>query len=104
MDPQIAAWLLDPADSASCFQTLLSKHYSHSVTSTSLQPVLGQAKVRYTHLIQQMVFRKDRKRSVWVSTLKLHFYSGIVPLFTALSGDSSDLKHVSLIQSNGGTA
>ncbi|XP_026122718.1 DNA polymerase nu isoform X2 [Carassius auratus] len=45
MDPQIAAWLLDPADSASCFQTLLYKHYSHSVTSTSLQPVLGQAKV-----------------------------------------------------------
>ncbi|XP_016346338.1 DNA polymerase nu-like [Sinocyclocheilus anshuiensis] len=45
MDPQISAWLLDPANSASCFQTLLCKHYSHSVTSTSLQPVLGQAKV-----------------------------------------------------------
>ncbi|XP_043099806.1 DNA polymerase nu [Puntigrus tetrazona] len=45
MDPQIAAWLLNPADSATCFQTLLSKHYTYSVASTSLQPVLGQAKV-----------------------------------------------------------
>uniref|UniRef100_A0A672S0Z3 Polymerase (DNA directed) nu n=1 Tax=Sinocyclocheilus grahami TaxID=75366 RepID=A0A672S0Z3_SINGR len=43
MDPQITPWLLDPSDSASCFQTLLSKHYTHPVTS--LQPVLGQAKV-----------------------------------------------------------
>ncbi|XP_057219372.1 DNA polymerase nu [Triplophysa rosa] len=45
MDPQIAAWLLDPADPASCFQTLLSKHYTRPVPRTSLQPVLGQAKV-----------------------------------------------------------
>ncbi|XP_061106699.1 DNA polymerase nu [Conger conger] len=26
LDPQIAAWLLDPADSASCFQDLVTKH------------------------------------------------------------------------------
>ncbi|KAJ8390323.1 hypothetical protein AAFF_G00108920 [Aldrovandia affinis] len=27
LDPQIAAWLLDPADNASCFQDLVTKHY-----------------------------------------------------------------------------
>lgn len=50
MDPQIAAWLLDPADSASCFQTLLSKHYTRPVRCTSLQPV-GHAKVSMHTLV-----------------------------------------------------
>ncbi|KAL0970169.1 hypothetical protein UPYG_G00238310 [Umbra pygmaea] len=37
-DPQVAAWLLDPADPSSCFSDLLSKHYRRP-------PALGASKV-----------------------------------------------------------
>uniref|UniRef100_A0A3B4ECC7 DNA-directed DNA polymerase family A palm domain-containing protein n=1 Tax=Pygocentrus nattereri TaxID=42514 RepID=A0A3B4ECC7_PYGNA len=56
LDPQIAAWLLDPADSAHCFQDLLSKHCSLPATHTPAQPALGHSKVRThanTHTLQQ---------------------------------------------------
>ncbi|XP_072544151.1 DNA polymerase nu [Salminus brasiliensis] len=45
LDPQIAAWLLDPADSACCFQDLLIKHCTCPAIHTSAQPALGHSKV-----------------------------------------------------------
>ncbi|KAJ8382231.1 hypothetical protein SKAU_G00030090 [Synaphobranchus kaupii] len=38
LDPQIAAWLLDPADSASCFQDLVTKHCGKAA-QPPLQPL-----------------------------------------------------------------
>ncbi|XP_051984660.1 DNA polymerase nu [Xyrauchen texanus] len=78
MDPQIAAWLLDPADSASCFQTLLSKHCTHPVTGRSPQPVLGHAKVTQVILNLSLLYElmvelqnKLQTRGLW------QLYSGI---------------------------
>lgn len=48
LDPQIAAWLLDPADSASCFQDLLNKYCTRPTTHTPALAELGHKKVR-TH-------------------------------------------------------
>ncbi|XP_022534199.2 DNA polymerase nu isoform X2 [Astyanax mexicanus] len=48
LDPQIAAWLLDPADSACCFQDLLIKHCTRPANHTSAQPALGHSKVTQT--------------------------------------------------------
>ncbi|XP_051756635.1 uncharacterized protein LOC127516243 isoform X1 [Ctenopharyngodon idella] len=89
MDPQIAAWLLDPGDSASCFQTLLSKHYRHPVMPT-LQPVLGQAKVTQAisnlallHKLMVELQNKLQTRGLW------QLYSGIeqkmIPVLAGLS-------------------
>lgn len=97
MDPQIAAWLLDPADSSSCFQTLLSKHYTHQVMPTSLQHVLGQAKVTI-HTVNLIIL--PRKGSDWY----IDPFTLSLSLIFALSGDSSDLKFVSPTQANEGTA
>uniref|UniRef100_A0A4W4EJ68 DNA-directed DNA polymerase family A palm domain-containing protein n=1 Tax=Electrophorus electricus TaxID=8005 RepID=A0A4W4EJ68_ELEEL len=49
LDPQTAAWLLDPADSASCFQDLLNKHCSHPATYTP-QPAFKKV----THIISSL--------------------------------------------------
>lgn len=46
MDPQIAAWLLDPADSATCFQDLFNKYCTQPATHTSAQAELRHQKVR----------------------------------------------------------
>ncbi|XP_056318778.1 DNA polymerase nu [Danio aesculapii] len=89
MDPQIAAWLLDPADSSSCFQTLLSKHYTHQFTPTSLQPVLGQAKVTQLisnlsllHNLMEELHNKLHTQGLW------QLYSGIeqkmIPVLAAM--------------------
>uniref|UniRef100_A0A8B9JB99 DNA-directed DNA polymerase n=1 Tax=Astyanax mexicanus TaxID=7994 RepID=A0A8B9JB99_ASTMX len=51
LDPQIAAWLLDPADSACCFQDLLIKHCTRPANHTSAQPALGHSKVRVRMLM-----------------------------------------------------
>ncbi|XP_046707055.1 DNA polymerase nu isoform X4 [Silurus meridionalis] len=37
LDPQIAAWLLDPADSAPCFQNLFNKYCTRPTTNTPAQ-------------------------------------------------------------------
>ncbi|NP_001093496.1 DNA polymerase nu [Danio rerio] len=89
MDPQIAAWLLDPADSSSCFQTLLSKHYTHQFTPTTLQPVLEQAKVTQVisnlsllHKLMEELHYKLRTQGLW------QLYSGIeqkmIPVLAAM--------------------
>ncbi|XP_067300083.1 DNA polymerase nu-like isoform X2 [Pseudorasbora parva] len=88
MDPQIAAWLLDPSNSASCFQTLLSKHYTHRVIPT-LQPVLGQAKVTQAisnlsllHKLMVELHNKLQTQGLW------QLYSGIeqkmIPVLAAM--------------------
>ncbi|KAI2662786.1 DNA polymerase nu [Labeo rohita] len=105
MDPQIAAWLLDPADSASCFQTLLSKHCTHPVTSTSLQPALGQAKV--TQVISNLSLLYNLMEELH-NKLKtqglLQLYSGIeqkmIPVLAAMENykmhvDKEALKNTS---------
>ncbi|XP_073691896.1 DNA polymerase nu [Garra rufa] len=105
MDPQIAAWMLDPADSAFCFQTLLSKHYSHPVTSTSLQPVLGQAKVTQVisnlfllYNLMEELHNKLQTQGLW------QLYSGIeqniIPVLAAMESykmhvDKEALKNTS---------
>ncbi|XP_056628492.1 DNA polymerase nu-like isoform X2 [Triplophysa dalaica] len=89
MDPQIAAWLLDPADPASCFQTLVYKHYIHPVTRTSLQPVLVQAKVTQVisnlsllHGLMDELHNKLQTQGLW------QLYSGIeqmmIPVLAAM--------------------
>ncbi|XP_069375240.1 DNA polymerase nu-like isoform X3 [Paralichthys olivaceus] len=40
-DPQVSGWLLDPADSSSCFQDLLNKHHRRPRTT----PALGTKRV-----------------------------------------------------------
>ncbi|KAK7170733.1 hypothetical protein R3I94_000818 [Phoxinus phoxinus] len=88
MDPQIAAWLLDPGNSATCFQTLLSKHYTHPVPPT-LQPVLGQAKVTQAisnlsllHKLMVELQNKLQTQGLW------QLYSGIeqkmIPVLAAM--------------------
>ncbi|XP_077084260.1 DNA polymerase nu-like isoform X2 [Siphateles boraxobius] len=88
MDPQIAAWLLDPGNSATCFQTLLSKHYTHPVPPT-LEPVLGQAKVTQAisnlsllHKLMLELHNKLRTQGLW------QLYSGIeqkmIPVLAAM--------------------
>ncbi|XP_060731479.1 DNA polymerase nu [Tachysurus vachellii] len=52
LDPQIAAWLLDPADSASCFQELFKKYCSHPTTHPLTQSELRNQKV--THVISSL--------------------------------------------------
>lgn len=42
-DPQIAAWLLDPGDSAACFQELLNKHCRPTTYSPTHNFTLAQA-------------------------------------------------------------
>ncbi|XDV18567.1 hypothetical protein PO909_024228 [Leuciscus waleckii] len=88
MDPQIAAWLLDPGNSATCFQTLLSKHYTHPVPPT-LQPVLGQAKVTQAisnlsllHKLMVELHNKLQTQGLW------QLYSGVeqkmIPVLAAM--------------------
>ncbi|KAI4884978.1 hypothetical protein NFI96_020253 [Prochilodus magdalenae] len=65
LDPQIAAWLLDPADSACCFQDLLSKHCTRPATHTPAQPVPGLSKVTQvisslSHLHRLMVELRNK--------------------------------------------
>ncbi|KAG5845567.1 hypothetical protein ANANG_G00140660 [Anguilla anguilla] len=43
LDPQIAAWLLDPADSASCFQDLVTKHCRRPAKHPLQPPASGKA-------------------------------------------------------------
>ncbi|XP_064877209.1 DNA polymerase nu [Oncorhynchus nerka] len=38
-DPQVAAWLLDPADPSSCFTNLLTKHFLKMITYTGPYPI-----------------------------------------------------------------
>ncbi|KAK3567699.1 hypothetical protein QTP86_021632 [Hemibagrus guttatus] len=52
LDPQIAAWLLDPADSASCFQGLFEKYCTQPTTCTPAQSELRNKKV--THVISSL--------------------------------------------------
>ncbi|XP_065104594.1 DNA polymerase nu [Paramisgurnus dabryanus] len=105
MDPQIAAWLLDPADSASCFQTLLSKHYTCPVTRVSMQPVLGHAKVTQVisnlsllHNLMVELHNKLQTQGLW------QLYSGIeqkmIPVLAAMESykmhvDKEALKRTS---------
>ncbi|XP_073716027.1 DNA polymerase nu isoform X1 [Misgurnus anguillicaudatus] len=105
MDPQIAAWLLDPADSASCFQTLLSKHYTCPVTRISMQPVFGHAKVTQVisnlsllHNLMLELHNKLQTQGLW------QLYSGIeqkmIPVLAAMESykmhvDKEALKRTS---------
>ncbi|XP_047675713.1 DNA polymerase nu [Tachysurus fulvidraco] len=52
LDPQIAAWLLDPADSASCFQELFKKYCSQPTSHPLTQSELRNQKV--THVISSL--------------------------------------------------
>ncbi|XP_058250136.1 DNA polymerase nu [Hemibagrus wyckioides] len=58
LDPQIAAWLLDPADSASCFQGLFKKYCTQPTTCTPAQSELRNKKV--THVISTRLSQLHR--------------------------------------------
>ncbi|XP_028822524.1 DNA polymerase nu-like [Denticeps clupeoides] len=59
LDPQIAAWLLDPADSASCFQELVDKHCPQtpgSLPPRHSTPSLSQVAANL-HLLYRLMFK-----------------------------------------------
>ncbi|TSN12228.1 HAUS augmin-like complex subunit 3 [Bagarius yarrelli] len=54
LDPQIAAWLLDPADSASCFQDIFKKYCTQPTTHTPVQAEPKNRKV--AHVISSLSY------------------------------------------------
>ncbi|KAL7880522.1 hypothetical protein SRHO_G00027760 [Serrasalmus rhombeus] len=93
LDPQIAAWLLDPADSAHCFQDLLSKHCSLPATHTPAQPALGHSKVtqaisNLSHLHRLMVELQNKLQTHGLWQLYFCMEQKMIPVLAAMESHS----------------
>ncbi|XP_035375880.1 DNA polymerase nu [Electrophorus electricus] len=104
LDPQTAAWLLDPADSASCFQDLLNKHCSHPATYTP-QPAFKKvthiiSSLSHLHMLMVELQNKLQMQGLW----QLYFCMEMkmIPLLSAMEShkiyvDKKALKKTSEI-------
>uniref|UniRef100_A0A672FQA6 Polymerase (DNA directed) nu n=1 Tax=Salarias fasciatus TaxID=181472 RepID=A0A672FQA6_SALFA len=71
-DPQVSGWLLDPADSSSCFQDLLNKHCRepHKIPTVGPQKVRRQANLLTWSVCAWRRYRRGRNyiSSTWLQT------------------------------------
>ncbi|XP_076829841.1 DNA polymerase nu isoform X2 [Brachyhypopomus gauderio] len=86
LDPQVASWLLDPADSASCFQDLLNKHCSHLAKHT---PQSALKKVTHvvsslSHLHSLMVELQNKLQTQGLWKLYFLMEMKMIPLLSAM--------------------
>ncbi|KAL7875743.1 hypothetical protein AOLI_G00107060 [Acnodon oligacanthus] len=105
LDPQIAAWLLDPTDSAQCFQDLLNKHCTLPATHTPAQPVLGHSKLtqaisNLSHLHRLMVELRNKLQTHGLWQLYVCMEQKMIPVLAAMEShcihvDKENLKKTS---------
>ncbi|KAL6490900.1 hypothetical protein MHYP_G00012450 [Metynnis hypsauchen] len=93
LDPQIAAWLLDPADSAHCFQDLLNKHCTLPAPHTPAQPALGHSKVtqalsNLSHLHRLMVELQNKLQTHGLWQLYVCMEQKMIPVLAAMESHS----------------
>ncbi|XP_066537770.1 DNA polymerase nu isoform X2 [Hoplias malabaricus] len=89
LDPQIAAWLLDPADSACCFQDLLNKHCTRPATHPTAPNALGHNKVTQaiaslSHLHRLMVELRNNLQTQGLWQLYSCMEQKMIPLLAAM--------------------
>ncbi|XP_048092747.1 DNA polymerase nu isoform X1 [Alosa alosa] len=92
LDPQIAAWLLDPSDSGACFQELLNKHCkpnTHSSATHNFTPALGPQKVTQlisglNHLYKLMVELRSKLKTKGLWQLYSQMETQMIPVLAAM--------------------
>ncbi|XP_062373188.1 DNA polymerase nu [Sardina pilchardus] len=92
LDPQIAAWLLDPSDSGACFQELLNKHCKPNTQSSATHnftPALGPQKVTQVisylnHLYKLMVELRSKLKTKGLWQLYSQMETRMIPVLAAM--------------------
>ncbi|KAM9500848.1 DNA polymerase nu [Clarias gariepinus] len=110
LDPQIASWLLDPADSASCFQDLFNKYCTRPTLHTPAQAELRYKKASHvisslSHLHRVMVELRNKLETQGLWQLYFCMEQKTIPILAAMEShrihvDRDALKRTSEMLGN----
>ncbi|XP_062849422.1 DNA polymerase nu [Trichomycterus rosablanca] len=89
LDPQIAAWLLDPADCATCFQDLFNKYCTQPARHVRPQTALEHKKVTHviaslSHLHRVMVELRNKLETQGLWKLYFCMEQKMIPILAAM--------------------